>query len=199
MPEFKNKEEYEKWKAERAKARNITQTEALQETEPKNSQQAPQPKQNRMVKASIIITCGLITLTLCYFFVYPKYKEREIQADFKTIAQQRLENLKSWSAFPLFKRCKKRESTWRETDIYDSSIIVEYSDNYFIEVRKTDSLTSPYMAVARYPYKLGQSNGLSEKDCLESLPIIIKEETLIKTFAYQNDKWEETTKQEGQP
>lgn len=106
-----------------------------------------------MTKALIIITCVLITLTLCYFLIYPKYKERVIQSDFKIIAQERLSSLKS-EAYPLFKKCKKRDAPWLSTDIYDGSLIIEYSDNYFIEVRKTDSLTSPYMAIARYPYSI---------------------------------------------
>lgn len=157
-----------------------------------------------MAKAFIIITCGLITLVLCYFLIYPKYKEREIQSDFKTIAQQRLEDLKLDAAEieRNTKKCERKETTFfGQNEIYYGSHtdhIDEYSDEYFIAVRKTDSLTSPYVAIARYPYvsKFYYSDrGSSEKDCLElKLPRHIKNEERVLTFAYQNDKWVQTTK-----
>lgn len=152
-----------------------------------------------MAKAFIITTCGLIILILSYFLIYPKYKEREIQVAFETIAQQRLVDLKT-EATTLTKKCERRVGQFNADvghfDVYYISLLVEYSDKYFIEVRKTDSLTSPYMAVARYPYVIKFYNsyaGSSEKDCLESPPQIKNEENVL-TFAYQNDKWVETTK-----
>jgi hypothetical protein len=150
-----------------------------------------------MAKALVIITSGLIILILSYFLVYPKYKEREIQSDFEAIARQRLEDLKSDEPIRP-EKCKRDKSGFFDPPRFDPppifSLFIEHSDKYFIEVRKTDSLTSPYVAVARYPYTVKHYySTLSEEDCLKSPKSIENKETVL-TFAYQNDKWVETTK-----
>lgn len=158
----------------------------------------------RLILGFLII---VLVLGVFAFFYYPKYKEKKIQADFKVIARQRLEDLKSDAAqiWLKTKKCERKESSFfgQPETYYGSRTdhIDEYSDNYFIEVRKTDSLTSPYIAIARYPYAAKfyysghKSTGIggSEKECLES-PAWIKNEENILTFAYQNGKWVEATR-----
>jgi len=130
MPDFKNKEEYEKWKEERAKN--------IENLKDKNIVLQEVDKTNQIIKISVAIGILIISLSLGYYFaiyipdknyqeqLYREQKEQEAQKQ-KGIRQQQEEEKREIR--------KRQESLQRELD--KENRMIRESD---VEEQKEDVL-----------------------------------------------------------
>lgn len=84
MPEFKNKEEYEKWKTEKVKAGKENQDKAPQEIPVRTTN----VKQSSEIKKAIVWTLATIVLLAVGYFGYQYYAGHKQKKDLRIIIQK---------------------------------------------------------------------------------------------------------------
>lgn len=132
-----------------------------------------------------------ILFPLCFFLILVscESKEERLKKELLVLAEENLKTIKAEAEESKNMPCF-RLSSGRYSLLY-----YEYSDTYSFDIRKTDSITTPYLAVVNYPPKAYEKEGDDDLSCRQAIPQAVPpkyknvNDPSTIYFAYQDGKW----------
>lgn len=190
MPEYKNKEEYEKWKTERQK-------KAEENTDKGSPVENPNVKNPLIMKRVMIWACLVTVPLLIAGGVYVGYKKSEyyIKKEFVKAAGLKIEELKQQAQRLKGEPCTPSpfnppsEGLGSQTYSF-SGVYIEYLDGYQYNVIKSASIISPYIGTVELAYNSFHKKGPTQYYC-DMAEWASNKEIRKRTldFAYQDGQW----------
>lgn len=127
------------------------------------------------MRKGIIITC------LLFIACQPGISEEEkIKTSFLT------------SIDPIISRIKSDDRRFCAPSTASSGFFgayIRYKEGFEYDIRKTDSLISPYVATVMLKFDIYETNGSTQEACLSDAGSTSKQHSEDYFFAYQDGKW----------
>lgn len=138
-------------------------------------------------KFTLIVILALLLES--YAFSYAQTEEaKNIRGSFITAVERELKSLQSWGLRS--KNSPEREIKYWEFDKTWNTFYSKWSNKYSYDIRKTNSLVSPYVGIVTFYGQDYRKTGKSKEECLKApwKPMDVPSHPTLK-FLYQDGSW----------
>jgi hypothetical protein len=134
---------------------------------------------------------SIILMFLILFFSINAYAEsddiKEVKESLLKTLNSELLSLQSWGIGS--KDNPEKELQRFKSDNSWNSFYSEWSSEYSYDIKKTDSIVSPYMGIVTFYGKVWWKRGNTVEGCLNANWQIIGDSTATLKYLYQEGKW----------